>query len=381
MHANPDENAGAFVDALKQAAEGEGFDICRITHPHAIPQAPERLRSFLDNGYHGDMDWMARDPERRAHPAELWSQVRSVIVLGMNYAPAEDPLPDLHVRDKGVISVYAQRRDYHDVIKKKLKNIARWMVAQSELDVKVFVDTAPVMEKPLAAAAGLGWQGKHTNLVSRDFGSWLFLGSIFTTAELPVDAPGTDHCGGCQACLDICPTKAFPAPYKLDARRCISYLTIEHKGTIPTEFRAAMGNHIYGCDDCLAVCPWNKFAQTAREAKLALRADLKLPDLESLVQLDDQAFRTYFSGSPIKRTGRDRFVRNVLIAVGNMESLSDTMRARVEACLDDAAPTVRAMAVWALACHDPARARHLASVRLAEEADTAVRDEWLAVAL
>ena len=381
MQAIPDDKAEAFIGALKQTAGDEGFDICRITHPHAIPQAHERLRAFLDNGYHGDMDWIARDPERRAHPAELWSQVRSVIVLGMNYAPAEDPLPDLHVRDKGVISVYAQRRDYHDVIKKKLKNIARWMVAQSELDVKVFVDTAPVMEKPLAAAAGLGWQGKHTNLVSRDFGSWLFLGSIFTTAALPVDAPEADHCGGCQACLDICPTNAFPAPYKLDARRCISYLTIEHKGTIPTEFRAAMGNHIYGCDDCLAVCPWNKFAQTAREAKLALRADLKLPDLEALVQLDEQAFRDYFAGSPIKRTGRDRFVRNVLIAVGNMESLSDTMRASVEACLDDTAPTVRAMAVWALACHDPARARHLASVRLAEEADTAVRDEWLAVAL
>ena len=381
MHANPDENAGAFVDALKQAADGEGFDICRITHPHAIPQAPERLRSFLDNGYHGDMDWMARDPERRAQPAELWSQVRSVIVLGMNYAPAEDPLPDLQARDKGVISVYAQRRDYHDVIKKKLKNIARWMVSQSEADVKVFVDTAPVMEKPLAAAAGLGWQGKHTNLVSREFGSWLFLGSIFTTAALPVDAPETDHCGGCQACMDICPTRAFPAPYKLDARRCISYLTIEHKGTIPTEFRAAMGNHIYGCDDCLAACPWNKFAQTAREAKLALRADLKLPDLETLVQLDDQAFRAYFSGSPIKRTGRDRFVRNVLIAVGNMESLSDTMRARVEACLDDAAPAVRAMAIWALARHDPARARQLSTSRLTEEADAAVRDEWLAVAL
>ena len=381
MHANPDENAGAFVDALKQAADGEGFDICRITHPHAIPQAPERLRSFLDNGYHGDMDWMARDPERRAQPAELWSQVRSVIVLGMNYAPAEDPLPDLQARDKGVISVYAQRRDYHDVIKKKLKNLARWMVSQSEADVKVFVDTAPVMEKPLAAAAGLGWQGKHTNLVSREFGSWLFLGSIFTTAALPVDAPETDHCGGCQACMDICPTRAFPAPYKLDARRCISYLTIEHKGTIPTEFRAAMGNHIYGCDDCLAACPWNKFAQTAREAKLALRADLKLPDLETLVQLDDQAFRAYFSGSPIKRTGRDRFVRNVLIAVGNMESLSDTMRAHVEACLDDAAPAVRAMAIWALACHDPARARQLSTSRLTEEADAAVRDEWLAVAL
>ena len=381
MHANPDENAGAFVDALKQAADGEGFDICRITQPHAIPQAPERLRSFLDNGYHGDMDWMARDPERRAQPAELWSQVRSVIVLGMNYAPAEDPLPDLQARDKGVISVYAQRRDYHDVIKKKLKNLARWMVSQSEADVKVFVDTAPVMEKPLAAAAGLGWQGKHTNLVSRDFGSWLFLGSIFNTAALPVDAPETDHCGGCQACMDICPTRAFPAPYKLDARRCISYLTIEHKGTIPTEFRVAMGNHIYGCDDCLAACPWNKFAQTAREAKLAVRADLKLPDLETLVQLDDQAFRAYFSGSPIKRTGRDRFVRNVLIAVGNMESLSDTMRARVEACLDDAAPAVRAMAIWALARHDPARARQLSTSRLTEEADAAVRDEWLAVAL
>ena len=381
MHANPDENAGAFVDALKQVADGEGFDICRITHPHAIPQAPERLRSFLDNGYHGDMDWMARDPERRAQPAELWSQVRSVIVLGMNYAPAEDPLPDLQARDKGVISVYAQRSDYHDVIKKKLKNLARWMVSQLEADVKVFVDTAPVMEKPLAAAAGLGWQGKHTNLVSREFGSWLFLGSIFTTAALPVDAPETDHCGGCQACMDVCPTRAFPAPYKLDARRCISYLTIEHKGTIPTEFRAAMGNHIYGCDDCLAACPWNKFAQTAREAKLALRADLKLPDLETLVQLDDQAFRAYFSGSPIKRTGRDRFVRNVLIAVGNMESLSDTMRARVEACLDDAAPAVRAMAIWALARHDPARARQLSTSRLTEEADAAVRDEWLAVAL
>ena len=389
MDANPDDkadaNAGAFVEALKQAASGEGFDICRITHPHAIPQAPERLRAFLDNGYHGDMDWMARDPERRAQPAELWSQVRSVIVLGMNYAPAENPLPDLRARDKGVISVYAQRRDYHDVIKKKLKNLARWMVAQSqvdvEVDVKVFVDTAPVMEKPLAAAAGLGWQGKHTNLVSRDFGSWLFLGSIFTTAALPVDAPETDHCGGCQACLDICPTKAFPAPYKLDARRCISYLTIEHKGTIPTEFRAAMGNHIYGCDDCLAVCPWNKFAQTAHETKLALRADLKLPDLEMLVQLDDRAFRDHFSGSPIKRTGRDRFVRNVLIAVGNMEALSDTMRARVEACLDDAAPAVRAMAIWALARHDLRRARHFAETRLADETDDAVRDEWLAVRL
>jgi epoxyqueuosine reductase len=380
MAVNSDAKTAAFVDALHQAARREGFDICRITHPHAIPQALERLRAFLDNGYHGDMDWMARDPERRADPAELWEQVQSVIMLGMNYAPAENPLPDLRARDRGVISVYAQRRDYHDVIKKKLKNLARWVVAQADADVKVFVDTAPVMEKPLAEAAGIGWQGKHTNLVSRDFGSWLFLGSIFTTAALPADAPETDHCGACQACVDICPTKAFPAPYKLDARRCISYLTIEHKGTIPVEFRAAMGNHIYGCDDCLAVCPWNKFAQTAREAKLAVRADLKLPDLEMLVQFDDPAFREYFSGSPIKRTGRDRFVRNVLIAVGNMETISATMQARIEACLDDDAPAVRAMAVWALACHDQARARDLAKNRLADEADDAVRAEWLAVA-
>ncbi len=380
MAATSDAKTAAFVDALHQAARREGFDICRITHPHAIPQALERLRAFLDNGYHGDMDWMARDPERRADPAELWEQVQSVIMLGMNYAPAENPLPDLRARDRGVISVYAQRRDYHDVIKKKLKNLARWVVAQVDADVKVFVDTAPVMEKPLAEAAGIGWQGKHTNLVSRDFGSWLFLGSIFTTAALPADAPETDHCGACQACVDICPTKAFPAPYKLDARRCISYLTIEHKGTIPVEFRAAMGNHIYGCDDCLAVCPWNKFAQTAREAKLAVRADLKLPDLEMLVQFDDPAFREYFSGSPIKRTGRDRFVRNVLIAVGNMETISATMQARIEASLDDDAPAVRAMAVWALACHDQARARDLAKNRLADEADDAVRAEWLAVA-
>ena len=272
MQANSDDKAHVFVDALKQAASDAGFDICRITHPHAIPQARERLRAFLDNGYHGDMDWMARDPERRAHPAELWSQVRSVIVLGMNYAPAEDPLPDLQARDKGVISVYAQRRDYHDVIKKKLKisrdGWSRNHMSMRGSDVKVFVDTAPVMEKPLAAAAGLGWQGKHTNLVSRQRGSWLFLGSVFTTLELSADTPEQDHCGSCSACLDICPTKAFPAPYKLDARRCISYLTIEHKGMIDADLRPLMGNHIYGCDDCLAVCPWNKFAQTAREANL-----------------------------------------------------------------------------------------------------------------
>ena len=379
MADTPAASPSEFVADLKRAAAAEGFDICRITHPDAIPEAGGRLREFLDSGYHGDMDWMETHAARRAHPAQLWSQVKSVIVLGMNYGPDENPLPDLLQSDKGVISVYARRRDYHDVIKKKLKALARWMVAQTAADVKVFVDTAPVMEKPLAEAAGLGWQGKHTNLVSRDFGSWLFLGSVFTTADLPIDPPEPDHCGACQACLDICPTNAFPAPYKLDARRCISYLTIEHKGTIPTELRAQMGNHIYGCDDCLAVCPWNKFAQTAREAKLAARDDLTLPDLEMLVQLDDAAFRAYFTGSPIKRTGRDRFVRNVLIAIGNMDQLNDTMRSHVETRLADAAPAVRAMAVWALGRHDPTRARQLAKDWLAHEQDPAVRDEWQAV--
>ena len=379
MADNPAASPSEFVADLKHAAAAEGFDICRITHPDAIPEAGGRLREFLDSGYHGDMDWMETHAARRAHPAQLWSQVKSVIVLGMNYGPDENPLPDLLQSDKGVISVYARRRDYHDVIKKKLKALARWMVAQTAADVKVFVDTAPVMEKPLAEAAGLGWQGKHTNLVSRDFGSWLFLGSVFTTADLPIDPPEPDHCGACQACLDICPTNAFPAPYKLDARRCISYLTIEHKGTIPAELRAQMGNHIYGCDDCLAVCPWNKFAQTAREAKLAARDDLTLPDLEMLVQLDDAAFRAYFTGSPIKRTGRDRFVRNVLIAIGNMDQLNDTMRSHVETRLADAAPAVRAMAVWALGRHDPTRARQLAKDWLAHEQDPAVRDEWQAV--
>ena len=366
---------------LEDAAAKAGFAGVHVTGATLPPETGARLNDFVADGRQGDMAWLAETAPRRASPAAMWPEARSAIVLTMNYGPDHDPMDNLAARDRGNVSVYARGRDYHDVIKGRLKQLAGQFAAKSGADVKVFVDTAPLMEKPLAAKAGAGWQGKHTNLVSRDFGSWLFLGSIFTTAALPVDAPETDHCGGCQACLDICPTKAFPAPYKLDARRCISYLTIEHKGTIPTEFRAAMGNHIYGCDDCLAVCPWNKFAQTAREAKLSLRAELKLPDLEALVQLDDQAFRDYFSGSPIKRTGRDRFVRNVLVAVGNMENLSDTMRARVEICLDDAAPTVRAMAVWALACHDPARARHLASVRLAEEADTAVRDEWLAVAL
>ena len=366
---------------LDDAGQAAGFAEIYVTDARLDDRTGAGLDAFLADRFEGDMAWLRETADRRRQPVGMWADARTAIIALINYGPDHDPMDNLRAIGRGNISVYARGRDYHDVLKGRLKQIAGQLASRSGWQVKVFVDTAPLMEKPLAAKAGIGWQGKHTNLVSRDYGSWLFLGSIFTTAVLPVDEPETDHCGGCQACLDICPTKAFPAPYKLDARRCISYLTIEHKGTIPTEFRAAMGNHIYGCDDCLAVCPWNKFAQTAREARLAVRADLKLPDLETLVQLDDQAFRTYFSGSPVKRTGRDRFVRNVLIAVGNRESLSDTMRLRVEACLDDAAPIVRAMAVWALARHDPPRARYLASVRLAEEADMAVRDEWLAVAL
>ena len=293
------------------------------------------------------MGWMAETAERRSAPKALWSEVRSVIMLGMNYGPDEDPLATLGRRDAAAISVYARHRDYHDVIKGKLKELAGALVksAGAGAEVKVFVDTAPVMEKPLAAAAGLGWMGKHTNLVSTEFGSWLFLGSIFTTLDLEPDAPMRDHCGSCRACLDICPTGAFPAPYRLDARRCISYLTIEHKGHIPREFRAPMGNRIYGCDDCLAICPWNKFAVDAREAKLRARPDLIAPSLDALAQLDDASFRTLFSGSPIKRIGIERFLRNVLIAIGN--SGDRGLLPHVLGRLGHGSALVRAMAVWA----------------------------------
>ncbi len=296
-------------------------------------------------------------------------------MLGLNYGPDGDPLAILMQRDRGAISVYAQGDDYHDLIKSKLKAIARWLVGQAGGDVKVFVDTAAVMEKPLAASAGLGWQGKHTNLVSRQHGSWLFLGAIFTTLELAPDAPEIDHCGTCRACLDICPTNAFPAPYRLDARRCISYLTIEHKGPIPREFRAKMGNRIYGCDDCLAVCPWNKFAQAGREAKLFAREALRAPKLAELARLDDAAFRALFSKSPVKRTGRDRFVRNVVIAIGN--SGDAALAAEAERLLDDASPLVRGAAVWALAQARSARLAALAGKRT-RETDETVRDEWSA---
>ena len=323
-----------------------GFDLCQITHPHAIPEAKDRLASFLANGYHASMDWMAETADRRAYPAALWPDVKSIIMLGMNYGPDHDPLDNLAKPDVGSISVYARNRDYHDVIKGKLKELAAKLAARSGADVKVFVDTAPVMEKPLAQAAGLGWQGKHTNLVSRDLGSWLFLGSIFTAAALAVDAPETDHCGSCRSCLDSCPTAAFPAPYQLDANRCISYLTIEHKGMIDTEFRIKMGNRIYGCDDCLAVCPWNKFAASASELKLKARQDLREPSLAFLLSLDDAAFRNFFSGSPIKRIGRNRFVRNCLIAAGN--SGDRELIAPVQLLCLDPDPYLRATAIWAL---------------------------------
>jgi epoxyqueuosine reductase len=321
------------------------------------------------------MDWLAREPERRTDPRSLWSGVRSVIMLGVNYGPDADPLAILEQRTRGAISVYAQGDDYHDLIKKRLKSLARWLVATSGCEVKVFVDTAAVMEKPLAQAAGIGWQGKHTNLVSRTFGSWLFLGAIYTTLDLPRDAAETDHCGTCQACQDICPTVAFPVPYKLDARRCISYLTIENKGPIPHEFRKAIGNRIYGCDDCLAACPWNKFAQTGHEAKLAARDELRAPALAELASLDDPAFRAHFAKSPLKRIGRDRFVRNVLIAIGNSGDRGLVQNA--EQLLRDESPLVRGAAVWALSQligRDQFEA--LASKAMPSEADESVRAEW-----
>jgi epoxyqueuosine reductase len=319
------------------------------------------------------MDWMETTAARRGDPRALWPEVRSVVMLGMNYGPDTDPLAILRERAHGAISVYAQGVDYHEIIKPKLKTVARWLTAQAGGDVKVFVDTAAVMEKPLAEQAGLGWQGKHTNLVSRQFGSWLFLGAIFTTLELPPDEHEADHCGSCRACLDACPTAAFPAPYRLDARRCISYLTIEHKGPIPRDLRPLMGNHIYGCDDCLAVCPWNKYAQAGREAKLAARDALRAPPLSELAQLDDASFRALFAKSPVKRTGRDRFIRNVLIAIGN--SGDAVLAADAERLLDDASPLVRGAAVWALSRLAPARlAVHAA--KQDREIDPVVRDEW-----
>ena len=313
----PLADPAARSNAIKAHAQHAGFDCVAITDASPDPRLVERLTHFLNEHRHGTMHWMENRINERADPKTLWPDVRSIIMLGMNYGPDHDPLVALTRRDRATISVYAQNRDYHDVVKKRLKAVARWMVSQFEGELKVFVDTAPVMEKPLAQRAGLGWQGKHTNLVSRSHGSWLFLGAIFTTLDLACDVPEADHCGQCTACLDICPTKAFPAPYQLDARRCISYLTIEHDGPIPEEFCASIGNRIYGCDDCLAVCPWNKFASQAAEQAFHAREELKSPALAQLLCLDDVRFREMFSGSPVKRIGRNRFVRNVAIAAGN----------------------------------------------------------------
>ena len=305
-------------DRLRERALAEGFAAMGVTRPDALPELAGRLREFVGAGMHGQMGWMAERMHWRGNPAALWPAARSVVMLAEPYTPAHDPLEVLARRERGAISVYAQGRDYHDIVKKRLKRVGRWLLAEvPQAEIKVFVDTAPVMEKPLAAAAGLGWQGKHTNLVSRELGNWFFLGAIFTTVELEPDPPGEEHCGTCRACLDACPTGAFPAPWRLDARRCISYLTIEHKGPVEEALRPALGNRIYGCDDCLAVCPWNKFAAAAREQRYAARADLLAPPLAELAVLDDAAFRAKFSGSPIKRIGRDRFVRNVLYAIGN----------------------------------------------------------------
>ena len=362
-----------MVNALKERAATEGFADCRIAPGSLAPVAGERLRRWLSEGRHGDMLWMADRVDQRASPDGLWPEVRSVIMLGMSYAPETDPLAD--VQGAGRISVYAQRKDYHDVVKGALKRLAQWFVGQTGDQVKVFVDTAPVLEKAVAQAAGLGWQGKHSNLVSRDHGSWLLLGAIYTTAELEPDVPGADRCGSCNACQLACPTDAFPAPYRVDARRCVSYLTIEHKGPIPHEFRKPMGNRIYGCDDCLAVCPWNKFAQTASVHKaLAQRLELSNMPLSALLALDDPAFRALFAGTPIKRTGRDRFVRNAAIAAGN--SGDSGLAEPLTTLLDDASLLVRGAAIWALAQLDSVRFEKERDVRSAAETDPSVCEEW-----
>ncbi len=371
-----DRKRASLTAFIRKEAEAQGFELCRITRPDAIPEAPARLSAYIEAGYHGTMEWMPETRERRSDPRVLWGDVRSIVMFGMNYGPDLDPRYLQAKTDKGAISVYARNRDYHDVMKGRLKEIATRFAARAGADVKVFVDTAPVMEKPLAASAGLGWQGKHTNLVSRDYGSWLFLGSLFTTADLEVDAPEIDHCGSCRACLDACPTDAFPAPYKIDARRCISYLTIEHKGSIDPDLRAAFGNRVYGCDDCLSACPWNKFASAAREMKLQARPDLIEPDLTFLLSLDDPTFRAFFSGSPVKRIGRNRFVRNCLIAAGN-SGLGDLIPA-CRTLIGDAAPEVRSMAIWALSRLLPAAEfAELRKGHLPGEAEAEVRREWM----
>ena len=364
-----------LVNALKECAAAEGFVAVGIAPGALAPEAGERLLQWLAEGRHGDMLWMESRADERASPDALWPEVRSVIMLGMSYAPADDPMALAGHPDRARVSVYARGRDYHDVVKGALKRLAGWLAHEAGAGVKVFVDTAPVMEKALAQSAGLGWQGKHSNIVSREHGSWLFLGAIYTTAELEPSSDEDDHCGSCQACQDICPTDAFPAPYRVDARRCISYLTIEHKGPIDRALRPLMGNHIYGCDDCLAVCPWNKFAATAAAHKAFLpRAELVAPNIADLLMLDDAAFRALFSGSPIKRIGRDRFVRNVLIAAGNGSDAA--VIPQIEKLLEDPTPVVRGAAIWALGRLSPQAFARKRQEYLAAEQDPSVRAEW-----
>ncbi|QYC12270.1 tRNA epoxyqueuosine(34) reductase QueG [Brevundimonas nasdae] len=358
---------------IRQRATELGFDICRFASAADAWPAGERLRHFVDEGRHGEMEWMETTLERRQHPTAMWNEAKTAIVLGMNYGPEDDPLPQLADRSAGYISVYARGDDYHEVIKGRLKQLAGQIAARNGKDIKVFVDTAPLMEKPLAQRAGLGWQGKHTNLLSRTHGNWLFLGTILTAAEIAPDEPETEHCGRCTACLDACPTKAFPAPFQLDARRCLSYLTIEFGDPWPVEFRRAAGSRIYGCDDCLGVCPWNKFAQEAREIRLMPRDAFESPRLADLLALDDAAFRALFTKSPVKRIGRDRFLRNVLYAVGN--SGDAALIAPTRSLLDDASPLVRGAAVWALS-QLLAPADFAALRDAANEADPAVQAEW-----
>lgn len=364
-------------DELFARARVEGFDAIGITHPDSIPEAAPRLQQWIAEQRHGDMSWMETHASRREHPRALWSGAASVIVFGLNYGPDHDPRNVLQQKLCGAISVYAQGDDYHELIKGKLKRLGQWLAHKTGDDLKVFVDTAPLMEKPLAQAAGIGWQGKHTNLVSRAFGSWLFLGAILSHTPFPLDTREQDHCGSCRACLDACPTNAFPEPYRLDARRCISYLTIEHKGPIPHEFRKKIGNRIYGCDDCLAACPWNKFAVESREQKLAAREENRAASLSELAALDGAAFRIRFSKSPIKRSGRDRFVRNVLIAIGN--SATPSLLPDVLMRLDDSSPLVRGAAVWA--AFQLMRKDDFATLkrdRLSRETDPSVASEWSA---
>jgi len=360
---------------IYQQAHAIGFDQVGFTKPSGLDWAGRMLRRFVEFGRHGDMHWLSKNVERRANPLVLWPSTKSVIVVAKNYGQGSNPLSNLSNTNIGSISVYARNRDYHQIVKGRLKQLGLWMANSYSADVKVFVDTAAVMEKPLAAAAGLGWQGKHTNLVSREFGSWTFLGVIFTTLDIPSDQRGEDSCGSCRSCLDVCPTNAFPEPYQLDATRCISYLTIEHKGQIAKQFRQAIGNRIFGCDDCLAVCPWNKFAQRTRELKLLSRKSLLAPDLRNMATLNDEEFRLMFSGSPIKRIGRDRFIRNVLVALGN--SGNSSLASVASSLFRDSSPLVRGMAVWAwrrLVSSDEFtknRGRYLA-----EERDPEVVGEW-----